>query len=61
MNIQCFFSISKHITLIGKPFMYKDTYKKKHGRDADLRPVTEKHQLAFPHLPKNIKICGACR
>ena len=22
MNIQCFFSISKHITLIGKPFMF---------------------------------------
>ena len=24
MNIQCFFSISKHITLIGKPFSWRD-------------------------------------
>ena len=26
MNIQCFFSISKHITLIGKPFIYQCSY-----------------------------------
>ena len=53
MNIQCFFSISKHITLIGKPFINQTKRTLRIRREEDMNNIKinyEYHNVISKHL-----------
>ena len=50
MNIQCFFSISKHITLIGKPFITNIYSHDDKIQKFELEIHTKKGRICFVNL-----------